>query len=98
MGKSIGHRFLDAPEAVGYGVVTLAGGSVTLALATATIALAMTGVGLPIALITGAMTLGCASGTTYTGSKTIHKISHVAGGNNNCHSLSHAKAVLTIGN
>lgn len=97
MGKGVGHRFLDAPEAVGYGILTVAGGSVSLALATATVALAMTGVGLPIAFITGVMTLGCASATTYTGSKTIHKISHVAGGHGHCHSLSHAGAVLTMG-
>jgi hypothetical protein len=95
MAKNIGHRFFDAPEAVCYGVITVTGACVTTALATATVALAMTGIGIPVAFLTGAMTLGSAAGTTYTGSKTAHKTSHVFGREGDCHSLSHAKAVLT---
>lgn len=97
MGKSVGHRLFDVPQAAGYSILTVAGGSVSLALATATVALAMTGIGIPVAFITGVMTLGAASGTTYVGSKAIHKMSHVAGGDGDCHSLRHAGAVLTMG-
>ena len=88
MGKSVGHRVFDASESLGYGIVTVAGGAVTIGFATVTVGLVMTGIGIPVAILTGLMTLGCASGTTYTGSKTVHKISHVFGGKGHCHSLS----------
>ena len=96
-GHGFFHRTLDATEAVGYGATTVVGGTVTGAMAIASVALAMTGigvVGLPVTL--GIMYLS-AVGTTYTGSKTIHKVKHAAGGEGKCHSLSHAETVAKLG-
>lgn len=90
------HRTLDAAESVPYGVVTVAGGAVTTTLAVATLALAVTGIGIVATPITLGLLYLSAVGTTYTGSKTVHKLSHAAGGEGDCHSLSHAKRVATL--
>lgn len=96
MPKHPAHRFFDAVETPVYAAGTLVAGAATTAFATATLALAVTGIGLPVAVPFGLGTLALAAATTYAGSKTVHKASHVMGGDGDCHSLSHAKEVLTL--
>lgn len=100
--RSVGHRLFDAPQAALYGVGTLAAGSVTTA---SGVGLAACLVALPfsfgVSVIPGVLFLGIGylgvGATTYMGSKTIHKASHVAGGNNDCHSLSHTATAMSFG-
>ena len=97
MSRSNLHRALDAPQALVYGVLTVASGGVTLGFSVATAALVCTGVGAPLALITFPLALSAAAGTTYVGSKTVHKTKHVFGARSECHALSHAGKVITMG-
>jgi len=97
MPKSKLHRVVDAPEALLYGVLTVAGAGVTLGFSVATVGVLCTGVGAPIALLTFPLALSAAAGTTYIGSKTGHKVMHVLGGEGKCHSLSHAQKVISLG-
>lgn len=99
--RSVGHRLFDAPQAVLYGAGTAVAGSVTTAGAVGTlaclIALPVGGVSVIPGILCLGITYAGAGATTYFGSKTIHKASHVAGGNKDCHSLSHAGAVMSFG-
>lgn len=88
------HRFIDAGESILYGVGTVVCGGLTIGFATAALGIAITGVGIPIALIPGAIAWGSAGATVYSGSKTIHKLSHVFGGHGKCHSMDHALIVF----
>lgn len=93
------HRIVDGAEAVLYGVGTIVGGTLTVGFGTATLAcipVIWTGVAIIPMVIFGAATYGSVGLTTYTGSKTIHKTSHVLGGQRKCHSGTHALKALSF--
>jgi hypothetical protein len=99
--KSTGHRLFDAATVPLYAAGTLATGGVTVAAGVGTVACAAAApFTLGASIVPGAVCLGLtyveAGATTYFGSKTIHKTSHVAGGTGHCHSLSHAAKVMKL--
>lgn len=98
--RSAGHRLFDAATVPLYAAGTLAAGGVTAAAAVGTaacvVAAPVGGVSLIPGVIFAGLTYVGAGATTYFGSKTIHKASHVAGGTSNCHSLSHAAKVMRL--
>lgn len=66
-------RTFKFTQGIGYVGLTGIAGISTFFLATATCALAMTGVGVPLALVTGAGTVGCGAGTIFFAKKSGHK-------------------------
>lgn len=68
-----GKRTLKFTQGLGYGTLTTGAGLLTLTMATVTMGLAMTGVGLPLAFLTGAGTVGCGALTVVSGKRTGHK-------------------------
>jgi hypothetical protein len=70
---NIAKRTLKFTQGLGYGTLTAGAGIGTLILATATCGLCMTGLGIPLALVTGAGTAGCGYGTVFFAKKTGHK-------------------------
>lgn len=68
-----GKRTLKFSQGLGYGTLTTGAGLLTLTMATVTMGLAMTGVGLPLAFLTGAGTVGCGALTVLSGKRTGHK-------------------------
>lgn len=66
-------RTFKFTQGIGYVGLTGVAGLSTFFLATATCALAMTGVGAPLALVTGAGTVGCGVGTVFFAKKSGHK-------------------------
>lgn len=72
-------RTLKFTQGLGYGTFMCAAGVGTLVLATATMALAMTGIGVPVAFLTGAGTVGCGAGTVLAGKKMAHKFDRAFG-------------------
>lgn len=91
------HRAVDGAEVLAFSAATVAAGTTTLALGVATAALTVTGIGIPIALLTGALTVGAAAGTVFSGSKVHHKAKHVAGKEHDDESCEIATSVLTLG-
>lgn len=96
MGKHALVRVVDVPEAVVYGATTVVAGGATVAFGAASVVLL---VAIPISLgtsiiplaITLPLMFGSYATTTYSGSKTQHKIQVACGSEKHCHSLAHVK-------
>lgn len=91
------HRAKDGAEVVAFSAATVVAGTTTLALGVATAGLVMTGIGIPVALLTGPLAVGTAAGTVFSGSKVHHKAKHVANKVHEDDSCDNAAAVLTLG-
>lgn len=70
---NIAKRTLKFTQGLGYGTLTTGAALGTLFLAAATWGLAITGVGIPLAFVTGVGTAGCGYGTVFFAKKTGHK-------------------------
>lgn len=70
------NRSLKFLQGLGYVVLTGVAAVGTVFLATVTVGLAMTGIGIPLAFVTGAATVGCAAGTGYFAFEAGHKFVH----------------------
>ena len=100
MRPSIGRRVLKGTQGTGYMLLTAGAGLTTVFLATATCGLAMTGIGIPLAIITGAGTAGTGYGTIYFAKRTGHKFIRSAeqGRHSNEGRCSHAPQTQSLWN